>query len=126
MFNTKFKRAALGAVTAAVIAMPALLAGCAIGNSALDNETQETLEQKLIRGKTTKDQIISQLGQPGQRGASASGQEYWVYSLGKIGGKVFIPFAPLITGSNGGGTKTLTIYFTGNVVQNFLYSETRD
>jgi outer membrane protein assembly factor BamE (lipoprotein component of BamABCDE complex) len=119
MKTTKSTLLAAAALTLSV------LAGCATGNTSLTDETPTTLQQKLVKGKTTKADVIAQFGEPSERGAD-SGKEYWAYQMAASSAKTFIPFASAVTGSSGIAGKYLRIYFNKKgVVDSYDLNETK-
>jgi len=110
-----------------VIAIPlsVLLTGCAIGNSSISNESSETLQQKLVKGKTTKEQVLSQFGEPSERGTN-EGVEYWAYQTATSSAVAYIPFASLVTGNSGIRGKYLRIVFNKKgLVDSYDTTETK-
>lgn len=110
---------------AAALALSIGLTGCATGNTSLSTESRGTLQQKLVKGKTTKSDVVSNFGEPSERG-SEGGKEYWAYQFAQSSAKSFIPFATLATGSSGTTGKYLRIYFDKKgVVDNYTMSESK-
>lgn len=91
----------------------ASLTGCSYGAKQLQNESTMSLEGKLVRGKTTKDQVRTMLGEPTETGQDR-GKEVWVYSQADTTGKGYIPFVPLFTGEYGATSRQLSVFFTRN------------
>ncbi len=59
------------------------VAGCAThGATALKDETKTTVREKLVVGKTTKDEVVAMYGQPQNIKKTKSGETY-VYVLSK-------------------------------------------
>ncbi|WP_226857678.1 hypothetical protein, partial [Enterobacter cloacae complex sp. P31C] len=78
---------------AAMIA--ATVAGCASsGNQKLKNENENTVQNKIQEGKTTKAEVKSYFGSPDAVSYTDGGNEIWKYSFAKVkvNGTSFIPF----------------------------------
>ena len=102
-----------------------LLAGCATGNTSIANESADTVQQKIIKGKTTKADLRAAFGEPSDTGIS-DGQEFWGYQMATSSAKTFIPFASLATGSSGIVGKYLMIKFDKKgVVESYDLRETK-
>lgn len=57
------------------------LAGCSsVGNQSLKNETQESVKTKIVKGKTTKQDVLASFGEPDSR-SLIDGEEQWSYDL---------------------------------------------
>lgn len=113
-------------VSATLVLSTALsLGGCAMGNESLAKEDATTLQQKIIKGKTTKAEIQTMFGEPSEKGTK-NGREYWMYRLQTASAKTFIPFAGLATGNSGTEIKDLTIeYNKVGVVVNYDLAQTK-
>ncbi len=78
-----------------VIAVALALAGCmTAGNSSIQDETQQSLSQKITKGKTTREEVRVALGDPTASGFSDTGKEQWTYQLSTASPKLtnFIPY----------------------------------
>lgn len=112
-----------------IILLPTLIAtaliGCATGNTSIANESADTVQQKIIKGKTTKSDLRAAYGEPSETGIN-SGKEYWAYQMAQTSAKGYLPFASLVTGSNGITGKYLRITFDKKgVVESFDLTETK-
>ncbi|EHA6622781.1 hypothetical protein JMB75_004475, partial [Salmonella enterica] len=57
------------------------LAGCSsVGNQSLKNETQESVKTKIVKGKTTKQDVLASFGEPDSR-SLIDGEEQWLYTM---------------------------------------------
>lgn len=102
-----------------------MLAGCvSSGNQALKTETQESVRSKLVKGKTTNQDVLSQFGEPYSRSTLDSGEEVWTYVMhnSQMSTTSFIPVVGLFTGSSDNQSKTLQITFNKNVVNKWSFS----
>lgn len=101
-----------------------ILAGCASsGNKSIENESQISVQSKIIKGQTTKEKIRSMYGDPSTASFTSDGKEQWHYILAnmKISGKTFIPFYGLFDGGATTDMKQLVIVFKDNVVENYTF-----
>ncbi len=90
------------------------LAGCAsVGNQALKNETELSVSQKIVEGKTTKADVRSTFGSPNTTSFTDSGLEMWKYELAKMSADAvnFIPIVGLFGSSASGTKKELVVLF---------------
>lgn len=109
----------------AVVALSALLGGCATGNTSIANESTATLQQKIVKGKTTKADLIKTFGDPSEKGTN-EGKEYWAYQMAQTNATAYIPFASAVTGNSGISGKYLRITFDKKgVVTGYDLSDTK-
>lgn len=114
------------------ILLPVLLAGglaaCAsAGNESLRHETSETLESKLEKGKTTKQQVQLALGDPSSTDYTDSGNEIWKYQHMRATAKAanFIPVVDLLAGGQDVKKKQLSLFFDDKgILKNYSMLET--
>ena len=102
------------------------LASCTVhGNKSLTDENQQTVKLKIVKGKTTQQQIITAFGEP-QTHATNDGQEMWSYSsmTGESQLSNYIPGLALLTSSSTAHIKSLDIWFKGDVVERYNFSQT--
>ena len=113
-------------VVVLVLAISFVVSGCAsVGNKALKKETKETVEQKIVKGKTTKEEIKAMFGDPVSTNFTDSGNLIWHYEFVNTQAKAvnFIPIINLFESGMEGEKKELVIFFDKNgVVQNFSMS----
>jgi outer membrane protein assembly factor BamE (lipoprotein component of BamABCDE complex) len=116
-------------IISSVIISCALLAftGCAsVGNESLRHESEASVDQKIVEGKTTKNEIRAMFGSPATTSFTDGGLEIWNYELAKMkaDGVNYIPLVGLFGSSSSGTKKTLVILFDENdVVRKFSMSE---
>jgi hypothetical protein len=69
-----------------------VLVACSIipGNSP-QSETQESISQKIAKGKTTKTEVRAKFGEPALTTAKERGAEEWSYKISGSGNAVKIP-----------------------------------
>lgn len=100
-------------IFAASLVVVSMLSGCATGNTSIAQESTDSVQQKLIKGKTTKAQVKATFGEPSDQGIN-EGLEYWGYQMARADAKSFIPFIGLVTGENHISGKYLRISFNKN------------
>ena len=103
-----------------------LFVGCGVksGNAQLENKNISQITQKIVKGKTTKAQIKSLLGEPQGIGIEANGETRWTYSFMKASptAATYIPVIGGLIGGSKSKINTLTIYFNKKgVVTNYSY-----
>lgn len=109
-----------------VVALSILLAGCmSSGNKQLKNESETSVQTKIIEGKTTKTDVKGMFGSPESVNFTDGGNEIWKYAFAKmkVSGKSFIPFYGLFHNGASGTKKELTILFNGDTVKKYTMSE---
>ena len=110
-----------------VVFVAALAAGCAsVGNEKLRNETETSIQGKIIEGTTTKAQIRAALGSPLKTSFTDGGQEISTYEFTNVSADAisFVPIVNLFGASASGKKKELVILFDqAGGVQNYSMSE---
>lgn len=112
-------------ITSALIIATFLISGCSTsGNQKIKDETAQSLQSKIIKNKTTKSEIVSQLGEPDTRTTLDDGSEEWRYfmSNNQFDATTFIPVLGLLTGGAQTQSKTLEINFKGEIVSKWTFS----
>lgn len=102
------------------------LASCTVhGNKSLTDENHQTVKLKIIKGKTTQQEILTAFGEP-QTCATNDGQEMWSYSsmTGESQLSNYVPGLALLTNSSTAHIKSLDIWFKGDVVERYNFSQT--
>lgn len=109
---------------AALVILP-LTACTTYGNKSLKGESQQTVKNKIVKGKTTQQEVINAFGEPQTR-ATNDGQELWSYSSmsGETQISNYIPGLALLKNSNTAHMNSLEIWFKGNVVDRYNFSQT--
>lgn len=109
---------------AALVILP-LSACTTYGNKSLKDETQQTVKSKIVKGKTTQQDVINAFGEP-QTQATNDGQEMW--SCSNMSGEThisnYIPGLALLKNSSTAHMNSLDIWFKGNVVERYNFSQT--
>ncbi|NRF56034.1 hypothetical protein FOB46_01795 [Citrobacter braakii] len=101
------------------------ISGCSTsGNQKIKNETAQSLQSKIIKDKTTKTELLAQLGEPDTRTTLDSGNEQWRYFMynNQFNAVSFIPVVGLFTGGSQTQSKTLDIEFNGQTVSKWTFS----
>ncbi|SIR95689.1 Beta-barrel assembly machine subunit BamE [Moraxella cuniculi DSM 21768] len=104
-----------------------VLTGCAsTGNIVMKEQNQQTIEQVITKGQTTKQDIAAHFGSADSISFTDSGKEIWTYrhSRSKPMARNFIPYNFFSFGENI-QTKELVILFDSEgVVSNYTFRET--
>jgi len=111
-----------GAVIAALT-----LSGCAsTGNESLRKETEHSVSQKIVQGKTTKSEVRSMFGSPTKTTFTDGGLEVWNYDFANVSADAisYVPIVNLFGASASGKKKELVVmYDEQNVVRRYSMSE---
>lgn len=102
------------------------LTSCTVqGNKSLTDENHQTVKLKIIKGKTTQQEILTAFGEPQTRAAN-DGQEMWSYSSMTVESQLssYVPGLALLTNSSTAHIKSLDIWFKGDVVERYNFSQT--
>lgn len=92
-----------------------LITGCSTsGNQKIKNETAQSLQSKIIKNKTTKAELLAQLGEPDTRTT-------FMYN-NQFNASTFIPVVGLLTGGSQTQSRTLEIDFNGETVSKWTFS----
>lgn len=108
----------------ALVILP-LTACTTYGNKSLKEESQQTVKSKIVKGKTTQQEILAAFGEPQTR-ASNDGQEMWSYSSmsGESQLSNYIPGLAILKNSSTTHMNSLEIWFKGDVVDRYNFSQT--
>nr|WP_253906992.1 outer membrane protein assembly factor BamE [Brenneria sp. hezel4-2-4] len=100
-----------------------LVSCSSVGNQSLKNETQESVKTKIIKGKTTKQDVLASFGEPDSR-SLIDGEEQWSYTMYNSQSKAtsFIPVVGLLAGGANTQTKSLTVMFKGEKVSSYIFN----
>lgn len=103
------------------------LTGCAsTGNETLRRETEGTVAQKIVQGKTTKSEVRSMFGSPTKTTFTDGGLEIWNYDFSNVSADAvsYIPIVSMFGGSASGKKKELVVmYDAADIVKRFSMSE---
>lgn len=68
------------------LSVPITLGSCThkVGLAKLQNETMESLSQKIIKEKSTKADILKEFGKPTDTTQNTNGTETWTYRLEEV------------------------------------------
>lgn len=107
-----------------------VLSGCAstAGNQSIKNETQQSIASKIFKGRTTKENIQKQFGEPTRKTVVDTNEDMWFYSImnSNMSAMSYIPIVGLFSNETDMKSKSLTITFTGDKVENWTFSENND
>lgn len=113
----------VAAVLMTVLVAPAMVSmgGCAMGNTSIANENLNTLNRKLIPGKTTKAQVLQEFGEPSEK-SFVAGRESWRYRMVDTQFRTYVPFVGLAMGDSGTVMTDVVVLFdkAGVVVRHDL------
>jgi outer membrane protein assembly factor BamE (lipoprotein component of BamABCDE complex) len=102
-------------------------AGCAsVGNESLRQESESSVQTKIVEGKTTREEVRAMFGSPAATSFTDGGLEIWNYELSKMKADAvnYIPLVGLFGSSASGTKKTLVVLFDeNNVVKKYTMSE---
>jgi outer membrane protein assembly factor BamE (lipoprotein component of BamABCDE complex) len=96
-----------------VIALAAL-SGCASsGNESLRKESESSIQQKVVEGKTTKAEVRQMFGSPLSTSFTDGGLEIWNFEMAKMSADAidYVPIVGLFGGTASGTKKQLVILF---------------
>lgn len=104
------------------------LVGCTAtsGNSKIKDHTQDTVDQTIVVGKTTKADVKADLGEPTAITLNDNGSENWTYvfSNATAKGVSYVPIVNLFARGADVNTKKVIILFDKKgVVQKAVFSE---
>lgn len=115
------KKVLLSAMLALVVA------GCSsVGNEKIKEENHVTLEQKLVKGVTTRDEVRKTFGDPIDATFHENGNEMWKYKFTKqsCNASCYFIYTSWLYSSSSGTEKTLTVLFDdAGKVRNYILSE---
>ncbi len=103
------------------------LAACASnGNKSLKDESETSVQNKMVEGKTTKVEVQAMFGAPLKTSFTDDGLEAWTYEFKDLSadGMSYVPFANWFTATSSGTKKELVVEFdTQNVVKRYSMNE---
>jgi outer membrane protein assembly factor BamE (lipoprotein component of BamABCDE complex) len=109
------------------LALALAFSGCmSSGNESLRKESEQSVAQKIVEGKTTKAEIKKMFGSPSKTTFTDGGLETVTYELAKMkaDGVNYIPLVGLLGTSASGTKKELVILFDNDgVVKKYSMSE---
>ena len=115
------------AKTISIIFAATLATACAsAGNEQLRNETETSINGKIIEGSTTKAQIRSTFGSPLKTSFTDGGLEVATYEFTNVSADAisFVPIVNLFGASASGKKKELVVLFDkSGIVQRYSMSE---
>jgi len=103
------------------------LSGCqSVGNESLRKETESSVAQKIVQGKTTKTEVRAMFGSPTKTTFTDGGLEVWNYDFSNVSADAisYVPIVNLFGASASGKKKELVVmYDDKNVVRRYAMSE---
>ena len=89
-----------------------VLAACSIvGENSPQRETQESINQKIAKGKTTKNEVKAAFGEPSSTTGTQRGGEEWRYKISGSSSTVKIPGFERFFGNGADKDQTLLVDF---------------
>ncbi|RQS65139.1 outer membrane protein assembly factor BamE [Burkholderia sp. Bp8963] len=116
------------ATLAIVLAVGALVGCASTGNTQLKETTRESLDQKLVQGKTTKQEVRDAFGDPSAVGYTDGGREVWTYVYAHSTPTVasYVPIVSLFSHGADVNKKQLVLMFdTDGILQKFSFSQSQ-
>lgn len=113
-------------VSGAIIAAFALTGCASVGNETLRKETEVSVGQKIVQGKTTKPEVKAMFGSPTKTTFTDGGLEVWNYDFSNVSADAisYVPIVNLFGASASGKKKELVVMFDeANIVKRFAMSE---
>ena len=109
----------------------AAFTGCAasMGNSSIKNESNNSLSQKLVKGKTTEAQVENMFGQPESKSFAGNGDPIWSYSRNTVhtGLLSYVPIVGFFANEQTDTNKVLAILFHKNgILKNWQFTNSTD
>lgn len=103
------------------------LSGCASGgNEILRKESENSVKQKIVEGKTSKAEVKSLFGSPLKTSFTDGGLEIWNYEFSNVSADAisYVPIVSMFGGSSSGKKKELVFMFDlNNIVKRYSMSE---
>ncbi|MBF0557383.1 MAG: hypothetical protein HQL08_01240 [Nitrospirae bacterium] len=110
-----FKKGNIGraGILIAVFFMVTMFGCASAGNQSLRNETEVTVSQKVVEGKTTREEIRAMFGSPASTSFTDGGLEIWKYELANMHGDAvnYLPIVNLFGRSASGTKKELVVLY---------------
>ena len=111
----------------AILLSALCLGGCAsVGNEKLRAESESTVSQKIVQGKTTKSEVRAMFGSPMKTSFTDGGLEIWNFEFSNVSADAvsYIPVVSMFGGTASGKKKELVVMFDqADVVKRFSMSE---
>jgi outer membrane protein assembly factor BamE (lipoprotein component of BamABCDE complex) len=95
----------------AILSALVVVACSAVPENSPQRETQESINQKITKGKTTKAEVKSLFGEPTSTTSKERGSEEWRYKMASSASTVKIPGFEKFFGSGTEKDKTLLVDF---------------
>jgi outer membrane protein assembly factor BamE (lipoprotein component of BamABCDE complex) len=116
----------LGLITAVAL----LMSGCAVkvGNETLGKVEKTQIDSTIVKGKSTKEDIKTFMGDTDKTDFDNNGNEKWVYTHVRKEAKFtnYIPIVDLFARGTNDTTKTLVVLFDDRgIVKNYIASDAK-
>ena len=108
-----------------VILSAFVLAACStVSENSPQSETQESINQKIAKGKTTKAEVKATFGEPSSTTSKERGAQEWRYKIASSSSTIIIPGFERFFGSATEKDKTLLVDFDRRgIVTNYSLTE---
>lgn len=115
---------------ATAVLVAAVMSGCAsVGVQQLKDESASTVSEKIIKGKSTKDDVRKAFGDPTETSFTDGGNELWRYKYTHSTSKPqnFIPVINLFASGADVDKKELVVFFDDNgIVKNYSMQSSKE
>lgn len=90
-----------------------LVACASPGNESLRDESETSVQNKMVEGKTSKAEVRSMFGEPLHTGSTEAGLEVWTYEFKGMSadGVSYVPVVNWFAGTASGTKKQLVVVF---------------
>ncbi|MGZ8547757.1 MAG: outer membrane protein assembly factor BamE domain-containing protein [Sulfuricurvum sp.] len=117
-------------VVASILVASITMTGCAVkaGNETLGKMDKHQIEQGIVKGKSTKEDVKAMLGDPDKTDFDNNSLEKWSYIHVRKDLKAvsYIPVANWFVSGTNDTTKTLVVVFDDKgIVKNFINSDAK-
>lgn len=116
--------------SALLLSVMAITSGCAVktGNETLGKMEKEQINQQIVKGKTTKNEVKNLLGDPDKTDIDPNGLEKWTYTHTRKEAKGinYVPVANWFAAGTNDTIRTLVIVWNDNdTVKNYVNSDAK-
>lgn len=114
----------------AAVAVALGVTGCAVktGNETLGKMEKSQIDSQIVKGKSTKADVKSMMGDPDRTDFDNNGNEKWTYTHIRKDAKAisYVPVANWFVSGTNDTTKTFVVLFTDEgLVKNYIVSDAK-
>jgi len=116
-------------IATAVVTASVMTACASTGVQQLKDESSDSVSEKIIKGKSTKDDVRGAFGDPTETSFTDSGKEIWRYKYSHSTSKPqnFIPLVNLFTSGADVDKKELVVFFDDEgIVKNYAMQSSKE